>query len=132
MISLSSPLANSPQNFNQEIDSIQNFLINNLSSLNKTLNLNFFGGWRDFLVPPFLGDITVQGRKKYSVAHQIVVNTEEMRNVKQSMDHNSPYYYKYFLDSFVPVVIKMIILGKNHDTSERLTIARALLIGNTD
>jgi hypothetical protein len=35
-----------------------------------------------------------------------------MRNVWTSNDHVSPYYYKYFLDSFVPIVLEVITMDE--------------------
>ena len=40
--------------------------------------------------------------KNFGFKHVVSLSTEHMRNVYQSIDHNSPYYYKYFLDAFVP------------------------------
>jgi hypothetical protein len=58
------------------------------------------------------------------MSYQINVNTEEMRNVRQSMDHNSPYFYKHFLDSFVPIVMKLIDMSDKANITERLETAK--------
>jgi hypothetical protein len=71
------------------------------------------------LVPPFLG-VTLG----FNMRYQINVNTEEMRNVRQSMDHNSPYFYKHFLDSFVPIVMKLIDMSDKANITERLETAK--------
>lgn len=62
--------------------------------------------------------------------YQINVNTEDMRNVKQSMDHNSPYFYKHFLDSFVPIVVKLSTISDEANITERYETAKTLLLGD--
>ena len=62
--------------------------------------------------------------------YQINVNTEEMRNVKQSMDHNSPYFYKHFLDFFVPIVVKLSTIFDEANITERYETAKTLLLGD--
>ena len=76
-------------------------------------------------MPPFLG-VT----RGFNLKYQVNVNTEEMRNVRQSMDHNSPYYYKHFLDSFLPIVIKVVTMSDTTvaaNVSERHETAKNLL-----
>lgn len=53
-----------------------------------------------------------------------------MRNVRQSMDHNSPYFYKLFLDSFVPVVVKLSTISDEANITERYETAKTLLLGD--
>lgn len=36
------------------------------------------------------------------------IATESMRNLFRSIDHNSPYYYKYFLDAFIPNALDLM------------------------
>lgn len=76
------------------------------------LHLNIHGGSRDFLVR---ADLTPSDH--FGFKYFININTEDMRNVYQSIDHNSPYYYKPFLDAFIPLALDTMTSLSN--TKER-------------
>lgn len=39
-----------------------------------------------------------------------------MRNIYKSLDHNSPYYYKHFLDAFIPAIITAMATHEDIET----------------
>jgi hypothetical protein len=49
------------------------------------------------------------------------ISTSQMRNVYSSIDHNSFYYSKYFIDMIAPVLIKLAI-HHNESSADRFKI----------
>jgi hypothetical protein len=87
------------------------------------LHLNLNGGSRDLLVK--LDPIS---SAHFGFKNSINLGTHEMRNLHTSIDHNSPYYYKYFLDAFVPSLFTAFLTPKH--SQETVGHVRNLLTFN--
>ncbi len=68
----------------------------------KVNHINLYGGARDTIVSEkFTTNLIVQ--------NSLLENTDHLKNLYMTVDHNSPYFYKHFLDAFVPKVVSSFI-----------------------
>lgn len=69
-------------------------------------HINLYAGSRDTLVPERL----TMNSFAPNIIHK---NTDHLKNVFHTLDHNSPYYFKPFLDAFVPGVFAAFLQNKD-------------------
>ena len=105
IITLSSPLDQAAQFFNSEIFDLHRATIHSKIPGDQVLHLNMHGGTRDILVLP---ENSHTSRYNFASNASLYVLTENMRNVYKTIDHNSPYYFKPFLDAFVPSLLQLM------------------------
>lgn len=99
IFTLNSPLNPSPQYFNNELQFIPKI---SKSLTENILHINLHSGPRDHLVK---NDVI---QTFPDVKWAINLSTQRMKNVHQSLDHNAVYYYKHFLDAFVPSALSLM------------------------
>lgn len=101
VITLGSPLSDGAHFFNEEIVSLQREMLAELEKSklfeehSKITHLNIYSGTRDILVADKISMNAFTPKAN-------LVNTEHMRNLYLSLDHNSFLYYKPYLDAFIP------------------------------
>lgn len=106
MVSLSSPMGMSPQALKREVPEVFNQLNQAFKPHENVLHINLKGGTRDILVQ---STVDRQAFSKYEVN----IATPNMNNVFHSIDHNSPYFHKPFLDAFVPGALYAFITAQD-------------------
>ena len=52
----------------------------------------------------------------FGLKYSINKASDSMRNNYKSLDHNSPYYYKHFLDAFIPAIITAMATHEDIET----------------
>jgi hypothetical protein len=106
---LGSPLEESPQLLNSGPSTILHKIVANYKHhlWNNVAHFNFHGGPRDFLVSSDHANFNRFGFLNHSLSHTFTLETTKMKNVYQSLDHNSLFYYKFFLDQAAPIIAKI-------------------------
>jgi hypothetical protein len=119
MISLSSPIGSSPQALKREVPDYFNAINSGFKPHDTVLHINMKGGTRDILVQ------TTVERQAFS-KYELNIATPSMSNVFHSIDHNSPYFHKPFLDAFVPSALYAFITA-HESVQERYKTVRDML-----
>lgn len=95
---------------------------------NEVVHINFHGAARDQLVDQNLAnfDRFSHNNESLPLRYALDVKSSAMKNVYQHMDHNSLFYYKYFLDAAIPAIVKVSLMNSK-PAKERFEMAQSLL-----
>eukprot|EP00347_Sterkiella_histriomuscorum_P022144 403331526 len=158
VFTLAGPLEEAPQLFNDGIAYYINkvAISQKPEVFENILHVNFHGGPRDQLVSQsssnfnrfrFLQqtshdsnsiedqDVDLQNPANYlnfpAFKYALNIKANQLKNVYQSMDHNSLFYYKHFWDVGAPIIVQTLA-QKNDKASERYELVKSLLEFNID
>jgi hypothetical protein len=112
--------------FNNYISALikQNKAFRRSEAMKNVAWFNFFGGSRDILVSTPTNLLRSE--------NEIWMETTHMKNVDQSLDHNSLLYNVNFLDALIPVIGQTMIAAKFGDTPEaRINLGESMVNLNT-
>lgn len=126
-----------PQIFNQGVSELLGFIVSEFphEKYSHVAHFNIAGGIRDMLVPSEIAnfDRLVETAPPELKGNFLNLCSLSMRNVYESLDHNSQYYSHRYLNQLIPIITEVSTNPlKEAAAYERVEYARKLLNFNLD
>jgi hypothetical protein len=130
VFNLAAPIRDPPLKFYGRLESLLNRIVFGLdyARYSHVAHFNINGGIRDFNVPASLTSFELLLNQASTVGqqfHSLELSSQVMKNVFQSIDHNSQLYSRVFLNQLIPFIGQ--ISQMKSDASERIVKAESLL-----